>query len=58
MISINFINFYPYKEWFFYYKRFTYCKGIHIRLFGMHIKIMEKDATKKLIELANKMRNC
>ena len=50
MKNMKMVGFYPYKEWFFYFRRFKNIKGYVIRIMGFHFIVKEKDGTEKLIE--------
>lgn len=51
-ITIQIVEFYKYQNWFFYFRKFKNIKGFIIRIFGVHIKMTEIDATRKLIAIA------
>jgi hypothetical protein len=55
-ITITTINFYPNIYWFWYFRKWTYIKGFSIRVFGIEIKVLESDATNKLIHIGNIQR--
>ena len=57
-ISIDIMKFYPYKEWFFYYKQYKNVKGFNLRILGLHFNIREWNATEKLIKLFKENRTC
>ena len=48
-IFVMTIGFYPHRNWFFYFDKFKNIKGVTIRVFGLEFRILEKDATEKLI---------
>lgn len=54
--TITTIKFYPDRYWFWYFKKWTYIKGIAFRIFGVEIKMLENDATNKLIHISNIQR--
>jgi hypothetical protein len=39
------------KYWRWYFKKFTFIRGFQIRLFGVHVKVTESNATNKLIKM-------
>lgn len=47
--TVSTIDFYFHRNWFFYFSKYTNIKGVIIRFFGIEFKILEKDATEKLI---------
>ncbi|MEK6882367.1 MAG: hypothetical protein AABY22_22295 [Nanoarchaeota archaeon] len=51
-IKFDMLNYYPYRNWFFYFKKFKFIKGAIITVFGFNVKILENDATNKLIAIA------
>ena len=42
------------RYWLFYTKRYSYVKGVIIRIFGFTFNIREKNATQKLMDKVNK----
>lgn len=54
-IDIKYIStkWFPIKKigwWVFYFKKYTYIKGVQIRVFGIHFNIRETNATSKLLK--------
>ena len=47
---MNIIGFYPYREWFFYFRKLDNIKGFVIRIIGFHFIVKEKNGTEKLIK--------
>lgn len=50
------IKFYPYKEWFWYFKKNKFLKGFTIRIFGINVMVKEEDSFNKLIHIGNIQR--
>ncbi|MEO6302335.1 MAG: hypothetical protein ABIP51_04085 [Bacteroidia bacterium] len=48
-IRVNKIKFYKHRNWFISGMRYKHIKGVWFRVLGIHVNIMEKDATDKLI---------
>lgn len=51
-IVIQIVKFYKYRNWFFYFKKYKNIKGIIIMICGVHIRITEINALRKLIAIA------
>lgn len=50
------IKFYPYREWFWYYRKNKFIKGFTIRILGINLMLKEKDSFNKLIHIGNIQR--
>ncbi len=47
------IEFYPYKEWFWYFRKNKFIKGFTIRIFGLNMMFKEDDSFNKLLHIWN-----
>jgi hypothetical protein len=50
-IDVMMNKYFPYRYWFFYFKKYSHVKGFIIRLVGIYINVREKNATEKLIKI-------
>jgi len=48
-IDIRNYNLSNIRFWLFRFYSFQHCKGVSVRLFGIELKIIERNATEKLI---------
>lgn len=39
------------KYWRWYFRKFVFIRGFQIRIFGVHVKVTESNATNKLIKI-------
>jgi hypothetical protein len=53
--TITIMRFYPYRYWFWYFRKFKFVKGFVIRIFGIHFIVKEENHLEKLIEIGQKM---
>jgi len=42
-----------FKAWVYTFRKYTFVKGIIIRVFGVYVNIREKNATEKIIRIAH-----
>jgi len=49
--TIAIIKPYAHRNWIFYFRRFHFVKGFTVRVIGINIMIIEKNATEKLINI-------
>lgn len=45
------------SQWMWMFKRYVHVRGFIVRIFGIHINVVEKNASKKLIAKAHKQMN-
>jgi hypothetical protein len=55
--KINLIKFYPYREWFWYYRKNKFIKGFTLRLLGINFMRKDKDSFEKLMKIWNNKKN-
>lgn len=49
--KITLIEFYPYHEWFWYYRKNKFIKGFTLRLLGINFMRKDKDSFNQLIRI-------
>jgi len=50
-VRVTIVRPYAHRYWMFHFRKFHFVKGFTIRLFGINIMIIEKNATEKLINI-------
>lgn len=49
-VDVVFNEYFPYRYWFFYFKRYISVKGFIIRIFGVYVNVREKNTSAILIK--------